>query len=74
MEEAALIRRAVRDRVPVSVAQRMNAPVFADAVMEREGFEYVTLARAFHADPDYVRKLEQGVRATYCRASGVTPA
>ena len=60
VEEAALIRRSVGDRVPVSVAQRMNDPVFADAVMEREGFEYVTLARAFHSDPDYVRKLEQG--------------
>ena len=60
VEEAALIRRAVGDRVPVSVAQRMNDPVFADTVMEREGFEYVTLARAFHSDPDYVRKLEQG--------------
>ncbi|MDE0131561.1 MAG: FAD-dependent oxidoreductase [bacterium] len=55
--EAALIRQALGDRVPVSVAQRMNDPVFADQVMERERFEYVTLARAFHADPDYVLKL-----------------
>ncbi|MYC86571.1 MAG: NAD(P)-binding protein [Acidimicrobiia bacterium] len=60
VKEAAVIRRAVGDRVPVSVAQRMNDPVFADRVMEREGFEYVTLARAFHADPDYVRKLNEG--------------
>ena len=60
VEEASLISQAVGGRVPVSVAQRMNDPVFADAVMEREGFEYVTLARAFHSDPDYVRKLEQG--------------
>ncbi|MDE0189034.1 MAG: FAD-dependent oxidoreductase [bacterium] len=55
--EAAVIRQAVGDRAPVGVAQRMNDPVFADQVMEREGFEYVTLARAFHADPDYVLKL-----------------
>ena len=60
VKEAAAIRRAVGDRVPVSVAQRMNDPVFADRVMEREGFEYVTLARALHADPDYVRKLTEG--------------
>ena len=60
VEEAAAIRRAVGDRVPVSVAQRMNDPVFADRVMEREGFEYVTLARALHADPDYVRRLTEG--------------
>ena len=58
--EAAVIRRAVGDRTPVSVAQRMNDPVFADMVMEREGFEYITLARAFHADPDYVQKLIEG--------------
>ena len=65
--EAALIREAVGDRAPVSVAQRMNDPVFADQVMEREGFEYVTLARAFHADPDYVLKL------TKDRAAGIVP-
>ena len=60
VEEAALIHRAVGGRTPVSVAQRMNDPVFSDMVMEREGFEYVTLARAFHADPDYVLKLSEG--------------
>jgi thioredoxin reductase len=54
---AAAIRRAVGDRVPVSVAQRLNDPEFASAVMEKEGFEYITLTRAFHADPHYVRKL-----------------
>ena len=58
--EAATIREAVGDRVPVSVAQRLNDPVFADAVMAREGFEYVTLTRAFHADPHYARHLEEG--------------
>ena len=34
-----------------SVAQRLNDPEFANAVMEKEGFEYITLTRAFHADP-----------------------
>ena len=57
--EASLIWRAVGHRVPVSVAQRMNDPHFSNRVMEEEGFEYVTLARAFHADPDYVRKLTE---------------
>ena len=60
VDEAAAIRRSVGDRVPVSVAQRMNDPHFAASVMEREGFEYVTIARGFHADPDYVRKLAAG--------------
>lgn len=60
VKEAAVIRRAVEGRVPVSVAQRMNDPAFAHAAMEREGFEFVTLARAFHADPHYVRHLREG--------------
>lgn len=60
VEEAAAIRRAVGDRAPVSVAQRLNDPVFAAAVMEREGFDYITLARGFHADPHYVNKLAGG--------------
>jgi 2,4-dienoyl-CoA reductase-like NADH-dependent reductase (Old Yellow Enzyme family)/thioredoxin reductase len=55
--EAASIRKAVGDRVPVSVAQRLNDPEFASTVMEKEGFEYISLTRAFHADPFYVRKL-----------------
>ena len=58
--DAAAIQRAVGDRVPVSVAQRLNDPDFASAVMEREGFEYISLTRAFHADPHYVRKLMGG--------------
>ena len=57
---AAAIRRVVGDRVPISVAQRLNDPEFASAVMEKEGFEYITLTRAFHADPHYVRKLIEG--------------
>jgi hypothetical protein len=38
---AAAIRKVVGDRVLVSVAQRLNDPEFASAVMEREGFEYI---------------------------------
>ena len=60
LREAAAVRRAVGGRVPVSVAGRMNDPVFAQEAMERDGFEYVTIARGFHADPHYVRRLEEG--------------
>jgi 2,4-dienoyl-CoA reductase-like NADH-dependent reductase (Old Yellow Enzyme family)/thioredoxin reductase len=56
---AAAIKRTVGDGVPVSVTQRMNDPQFANAAMEREGFDYVSLTRAFHADPHYVRKVEE---------------
>ena len=47
--------------VPVRrVDAHINDPEFADGVMARDGFEYITLARAFHADPYYVRHLEEG--------------
>ncbi|MDE0098321.1 MAG: FAD-dependent oxidoreductase [Truepera sp.] len=58
--EASAIRKAVGDRVPVSVAQRLNDPEFASAIMEKEGFAYITLTRGFHADPQYVQKLVEG--------------
>ena len=54
------IKKAVGDKVPVSVAQKMNDPVFANEAMRREGFDYVSLSRGLHADPYYVRKLEEG--------------
>ena len=57
---AAAICRAVGDRVPVSVAQRLNDPRFASAAMEEHGFSYISLTRGFHADPHYVRKLIEG--------------
>ncbi len=55
---AAAIKLAVGDLVPVSVGQRLNDPEFAEEVLRRENLDFITLSRAFHADPDYVRKLE----------------
>jgi 2,4-dienoyl-CoA reductase-like NADH-dependent reductase (Old Yellow Enzyme family)/thioredoxin reductase len=55
--EASVIQASVGDRVPVSVAQRLNDPHFSNSVMEREGFSFISLTRAFHADPHYARKL-----------------
>lgn len=56
---AAALKRAVGDTVPVSVTQKLNIPDFAEEVMAREGFDFISLTRAFHADPHFVRKLEQ---------------
>jgi 2,4-dienoyl-CoA reductase-like NADH-dependent reductase (Old Yellow Enzyme family)/thioredoxin reductase len=56
---AAELKRAVGDSVPVSVAQKLNVPDFAEDAMAREGFDFISLTRAFHADPHFVRKLEQ---------------
>src|SRR5262249_26628651 len=71
---AAAIRKVVGNRVPVSVAQRLNDPEFASAVMEKEGFEYITLTRAFHADPHYVRKLIEARPQKFCPVSAATRA
>ena len=60
VENAALIKQVVGERVPVSVAQRLNDPDFANEVLLRHKLDFVSLTRAFHADPDFVRKLREG--------------
>lgn len=59
VKNAAAIKKAVGNQVCVSVAQRLNDPDFANEVMGREGLDFISLTRAFHADPHYIRKLEQ---------------
>jgi 2,4-dienoyl-CoA reductase-like NADH-dependent reductase (Old Yellow Enzyme family)/thioredoxin reductase len=59
VKNAAAIKKAVGDRVPVSVAQRLNDPHFANDVMRREGIDFISLTRAFHADPHYIQKVRQ---------------
>ena len=59
VRNAAAIKKAVGNKVPVSVAQRLNDPHFANEVMAREGLDFISLTRAFHADPHYLRKLTQ---------------
>lgn len=67
VKNAAAIKKAVGDKVCVSVAQRLNDPDFANEVMGREGLDFISLTRAFHADPHYIRKLEQN------RAGDIVP-
>lgn len=57
---AAAIKRAVGDRVAVGVAQKLNDPLFTEQAMIDHDIDFVSLARGFHADPHFVRKLEQG--------------
>jgi len=59
VQNAATIKKAVGDSVPVSVAQKLSDPEFANEVMEREGIDFISLTRAFHADPHYVRKIKE---------------
>jgi 2,4-dienoyl-CoA reductase-like NADH-dependent reductase (Old Yellow Enzyme family)/thioredoxin reductase len=60
VRNAAIIKKAVGDKVPVSVAQRLNDPEFANEVMRREKIDFISLSRAFHADPHYIRKVKEG--------------
>jgi 2,4-dienoyl-CoA reductase-like NADH-dependent reductase (Old Yellow Enzyme family)/thioredoxin reductase len=56
---ASELKRAVGDAVPVSVTQKLNKPDVAEQAMAVEGFDFVSMTRAFHADPHFVRKLEE---------------
>ena len=58
VRNAQLIKSAVGDGAAVSVAQRLNDPNLANEVL-RSGIDFITLSRAFHADPYYVRRLEE---------------
>lgn len=60
VRNAAAIKAAVRSRVPVSVTQRLNVPELANEVMAKFDLDFVSMTRAFHADPHYPRKLQQG--------------
>lgn len=59
VKNAAAIKKAVGNKVCVSVAQRLNDPDFANEVLGSVGLDFISLTRAFHADPHYIRKLEQ---------------
>lgn len=58
------IKRAVN--VPVSVAGRINDPVFADNIISEGRTDFVSFARALHADPDFPRKAQEGRMDDIC--------
>ncbi len=59
VDDAARIKSVVGDAVPVSVTQRLNDPALAEAVMLKHGIDFISMSRAFHADPHYVRKIRE---------------
>jgi 2,4-dienoyl-CoA reductase-like NADH-dependent reductase (Old Yellow Enzyme family)/thioredoxin reductase len=60
VEIAAALKLAVGDSVPVSVTQKLNDPAFANEAMRAHGFDFISMTRAFHADPHYMRKVAEG--------------
>jgi thioredoxin reductase len=55
---AAEIRREVK--IPVSIAGRINDPVFADNILVEGQADFIFLGRALHADPEFPQKAQQG--------------
>ena len=59
VRNARAIKDAVDGKVPVSVTQRLNDPEFANEVLRREGLDFISLSRAFHADPHFANKVAE---------------
>jgi 2,4-dienoyl-CoA reductase-like NADH-dependent reductase (Old Yellow Enzyme family)/thioredoxin reductase len=59
VRNARAIKDAVGEKIAVSVAQRLNDPVFADQVLRNEGLDFISLTRAFHADPHFAAKVRE---------------
>lgn len=53
------LKKAVGDAVPVSVTQKLNDPDLAESVLADGRADFISMTRAFHADPHFVRKIEQ---------------
>jgi len=63
--------------VPVTVAGRINDPETAERILEEGRSDFVSMARALHIDPHWVKKVEGGrveniFRCPYCRTCNDT--
>lgn len=52
------IKREVN--IPVSIAGRINDPVFADNILDEGKADFISFARALHADAEFPRKAQEG--------------
>ena len=60
VRNARAIKDAVGTDVMVSATQRLNDPHFANNVLRKEGLDFISVTRAFHADPNYGVKIAEG--------------
>ena len=58
VEAAEEISRVVE--IPVSVAGRISEPEYAEAILRAGKTQFVTIGRALFADPEFVKKAEEG--------------
>jgi 2,4-dienoyl-CoA reductase-like NADH-dependent reductase (Old Yellow Enzyme family)/thioredoxin reductase len=62
------IKREVN--IPVSVAGRINDPNFADDILAEGKADFISFARALHADPNFPRKAQEGRPEDICMCIG----
>jgi 2,4-dienoyl-CoA reductase-like NADH-dependent reductase (Old Yellow Enzyme family)/thioredoxin reductase len=53
------LKRELADAVPVSVTQKLNDPALAEKVLAEGSADFISMTRAFHADPHFILKLEE---------------
>jgi 2,4-dienoyl-CoA reductase-like NADH-dependent reductase (Old Yellow Enzyme family)/thioredoxin reductase len=56
--------------IPVSIAGRINDAVFADSILKEGKVDFVSMARALHADPNFPRLSQQGKFEDICMCIG----
>ena len=56
--------------IPVSVAGRINDPTFADDILTQGKSDFISFARALHADPEFPRKAQEGRPEDICMCVG----
>lgn len=60
VENAAAIKRAVNDAIPVLVANRIKTPKFADEIIASGKADLISAGRAVLCDADYYNKIGEG--------------
>lgn len=60
VENAAAIKRAINNAIPVIVANRIKTPKFADEIIESGKADLISTGRALLCDADYYNKIQEG--------------
>lgn len=56
--------------IPVSIAGRINDAVFADSILKEGKSDFISMARALHADPNFPRLSQEGRFDEICMCLG----
>jgi len=56
--------------IPVSIAGRINDAAFADSILREGKSDFISMARALHADPDFPKLSQEGRLDEICMCLG----